>query len=241
LKWWHELHRIMGTKLLMSTSFHPQMDGAMEWANRSIGQMFRVMVNPDQKDWVQKSPLIEFAINSSIGSTTGLAPFKINCRYMPVIMTELRDADKVPPGVQMFAQQALCNMAVAHDMLIEAQVFQTYYSNRRWHKEPDIKVDDFVYLSTKNMAMPKGRARKLMPKFIEPYKVMKMYPETSNYMLELSPELAKRQVHPKYHVSLLRPHHPNDDVLFPNRRKAEPYDFSTPEDAKWYMDKIVGH
>jgi len=30
LKWWHELHRIMGTKLLMSTSFHPQMNGATE-------------------------------------------------------------------------------------------------------------------------------------------------------------------------------------------------------------------
>jgi hypothetical protein len=61
--------------------------------------MFRAMVKPDQKDWVQKSPLIEFVINSSIGSATGLAPFEINCRYMPIIMTELKDADKAPPGV----------------------------------------------------------------------------------------------------------------------------------------------
>ena len=27
---WCETHRILGTKLLMSTSFHPQMDGASE-------------------------------------------------------------------------------------------------------------------------------------------------------------------------------------------------------------------
>jgi len=71
LKWWHELHRIMGTKLLMSTSFHPQMDGATERANRSIGQMFWALIKPDQKKWVEKSPLIEFAINASIGNTTG--------------------------------------------------------------------------------------------------------------------------------------------------------------------------
>ena len=32
-KWWHELHRLLGTKLLMSTSFHLQMDGITERAN----------------------------------------------------------------------------------------------------------------------------------------------------------------------------------------------------------------
>jgi len=66
LKWWHELHRIIGMKLLMSTSFHPQMDEAIERANRSIGQMFQALIKLDQKNWVEKSPLIEFAINLSI-------------------------------------------------------------------------------------------------------------------------------------------------------------------------------
>jgi hypothetical protein len=80
-KWWRELHRVMGTRLLMSTAFHPQTDGATERANRSIGQMFRALICPDQKDWVQKCLLIEFAINSSIGNATGLAPFEINCGY----------------------------------------------------------------------------------------------------------------------------------------------------------------
>jgi len=39
-KWWRELHRLMGVKLLMSTSFHPQMDGMTKRANRLVGQLF---------------------------------------------------------------------------------------------------------------------------------------------------------------------------------------------------------
>ena len=76
----------------MSTSFHPQMDGATEWANRSIGQMFRSMIKLDQKDWVHHYPMIEFAINSSVGDTTKLAPFKINCGYMPTMTREVKES-----------------------------------------------------------------------------------------------------------------------------------------------------
>ena len=131
----------MGTKLLMSNSFHPQTDGATEQANRSVGQMFRVMIRPDQKDWVEKCPMIEFAINSSIGRATGLAPFEINYRYMPVMMKEVKDMEKTPPGVRMFTKNALKNMALAHDALIESRVFQQRYTNARQCKEPEIKVD----------------------------------------------------------------------------------------------------
>ena len=36
---WKELHILMGSKLLMSTAFHPQTDGAAERANRSLDQI----------------------------------------------------------------------------------------------------------------------------------------------------------------------------------------------------------
>ena len=37
----------MGTKLLMTMAFHPQMDGATEWANRSIAQILQAVVDSD--------------------------------------------------------------------------------------------------------------------------------------------------------------------------------------------------
>jgi len=41
------------------------------------------------------------------------------------------------------------------------------------------------------MAMPKGRANKLVLKYVGPYKITKAIPSTSNYELELPIELVK--------------------------------------------------
>jgi hypothetical protein len=231
----------MGTKLLMSMSFHPQMDEITERANRSIGQIFRAVIDPDQRDWVEKSPLIEFAINSSINSTTGLAPFEINNRYMPIMMKEVKDNERTPPGVRSFTQNAIRNMAIAHNTLIEVRVFQKMYADKKQCSEPEIKEGDMVYLSTKNISMPKGRASKLVPRYVGPYKVTKVIPSLSNYELELPAELVRRMIHPRFRVSLLRPHQLNDNALFPNRKRAELHDFGAPDNTKWMVDELVGH
>ena len=82
-RFWRETHKLLGTKLLMSTSFHPQTDGASERAIRSIVQILRAIVNPDQKDWADKAPIVKFAINSAISSSSGFAPFELNYGYVP--------------------------------------------------------------------------------------------------------------------------------------------------------------
>ena len=48
--------------------------------------------------------------------------------------------------------------------------------------------NDMVYLSTKNLALSKGQARKLMPRFLGPYKVLKAMNDSSNVTLELPPD-----------------------------------------------------
>ena len=54
------------------------MDGATERANRSIAQILHTVVSNDQRDWSDKCPMVEFAINSSINATTGYTPFELN-------------------------------------------------------------------------------------------------------------------------------------------------------------------
>jgi len=128
----------MGTKLLMSTSFHPQMDRATDKANRSIGQMFQALIKPDQKNWVEKSPLIEFMINASIGNATGLTLFEINYRYMLAMMKEMRVMERTPQGAKMFARNALKNMTLVHNALIKDRIFQQKYADQKQCREPEI-------------------------------------------------------------------------------------------------------
>ncbi|TBU21884.1 hypothetical protein BD311DRAFT_743310 [Dichomitus squalens] len=103
-------------------------------------------------------------------------------------------------GVRAFAQRARANLLIAYDAILTARVAQTHYANLHRQEEPDIAVGSLVILSTQNLSFPKGRARKLIPKYIGPYTDMK-----------------DRRINPTFHASLLRRHEANDDVLFPHR------------------------
>src|SRR6202789_2442989 len=185
-KWWRELHKILGARLLMSTSFHPQTDGQTERANRNVGQIFGTIVRHDQKDWVDRVDMSEFAINASISETTKYAPFELNGGYMPSMIRELRTDEVNPQGSQAVARKALENLAEAHDAIIAARVFQTSNANKRRRIEPTISRGDLVFLSTKNLNLPKGRARKLCPKCVGPYKVAEANPNVSTYIVRVT-------------------------------------------------------
>jgi transposase InsO family protein len=80
---WKRLHELMGTKLSMSSAYHPESDGGTERANRTVTQMLRQCIQPNQRDWVSKLPAIEFAINSARSESTGFSPFFLNTGCMP--------------------------------------------------------------------------------------------------------------------------------------------------------------
>lgn len=224
-RWWRELHRMLGTKLLMSTSFHPQTDRQTECTNWNIGQIFWTVVRHGQKDWVNHVDMTEFAINASISETTKYAPFELNGGYMPSMIKELCMDKVIPKKIKAFADQALQNIAEAHDAIIKARVFQTSYANTHWREEATISQGNLVYLSMKNLNLPKGRARNLCPKYVGPYKVAKARPVNSTYTLELPVALQEHRIIPKFHISLLRPYIASSDTMFPNRLHPKLYDF----------------
>ena len=127
---WHELHRLMGTKLLISTVFHPQMDGATEQANHSIGQILRMIINDDPKNWADKCPMVGFVLNSSVSTTTRSALFELNQGYMPQIRMPI-SFDTTFKGVKQFTLQVKWDLMAAHDVIIANCVQQMFHANKK--------------------------------------------------------------------------------------------------------------
>ena len=239
---WQEVHRMLGAKLLMSTAFHPQMDRASERAICTTAQILHAMVQPDQRDWAEKVPMVEYALNSSISSSMGFVPFELNYGHMPVMMSHMeKGVTLLPLGVETFVQQALENLAMAHDAIIESRIGQTYHANKRKGIAPKFEVGDLVYLSTKNLSMPKGQARKLIPKYIGLMKVMRWHTKSDMYTLNLPDQLKARRVQPMFHVGLLRAHEPNDDIMFPRRDTQAFYDVGNDDETEWVVDELLAH
>ena len=69
-------------------------------------------------------------------------------------------------GVQQFTQQVQWNLMMAHDAIIEGHVVQAHHTNNR--RTTGAESGNLVYLSTQNLTLPKGRAKKLLPKYIGP-------------------------------------------------------------------------
>jgi hypothetical protein len=193
----------------------------------------------DQSDWVNCLPMTEFAVNSSVNNSTGFAPFELTYGAMPRIFQKAEISPYL--GVKSFAEKALTNLAIAHDSIIANRTFQTHYANRSRSAENPLENGDLVYLSTKNLNLPKHRAWKLMPTFIGPYPIIKVNPETSNYMLKLPIELEAQNIHLNFHISLLKLHVPSDDNRFPPHNIQLYYDFGYGDEAEQEVDEILAH
>ena len=225
----------------MSTLFHPQTDGASERTIHSVAQILHAMVCPDQWDWSEKIPMVEFALNSAISSSSGFAPFKLNYGYTPRLNLGITLEPSSIPGVKHFVACALQNLADAHDVIIKSRVCQTHNANCRRQEDDTFTAGDPVFVSTTDLSLPKGRASKLLLKYVSPFKVLEAHPSTSTYKVELPTHLRVQNLHDRFHRSKLCSYHANDDALFPHQEVHMFYDFGTPDAQEWLVDEILAH
>jgi hypothetical protein len=73
---WEHLHKGLGTSLIRSTAYHPQIDGQTERVNVVLEDMLRACVLSSRGSWESWLPLAEFAYNNSYKKSIKMAPFK---------------------------------------------------------------------------------------------------------------------------------------------------------------------
>jgi hypothetical protein len=187
-QFWNELSKTLGQRLLMSMAYHPQTDGSLERAIQTMVQVLRSVINDCQTNWVEQLPLVEFAMNSVNNESTGFGPFKTNYGWMPRIIRGV-SFELERPGIKQFIQEITNTLDKTFDRLLIQRTCQAIKANCHHREGQSFKEGDLMLLSTENLNMPKGRARKLCPRYIGPYRIIKAVPQTSTYKIELSPDL----------------------------------------------------
>ena len=62
---WKSFQKAMGTRLMMSITFHPQTDGQSERTIQVLEDILRACVLDHKGSWEEHLPLVEFAYNNS--------------------------------------------------------------------------------------------------------------------------------------------------------------------------------
>ena len=114
---WRHLHKLLGTKLLMSTANHPQTDGQSERGLRSVLAILRHMVNDMGDDWDDHLWAAEFAYNDSLHAATGFSPFQADLGRDPATPCTLlaRLAERVATADVRLPAKVRQDLATAED------------------------------------------------------------------------------------------------------------------------------
>lgn len=74
---WTEIHRLQGTTLSPSTSYHPQTDGQTEVLNKILEMYLRCFVGDVPSSWSSLLPWAEFWYNTSYQTSAQMTPFEV--------------------------------------------------------------------------------------------------------------------------------------------------------------------
>jgi hypothetical protein len=91
---WRTLWFKLGTKLLFSTTCHPQMDGQTKVINHTLSTMLWAVLKTNLKLWEECLPHIEFAYNRSDHSTMKVSPFHVVYGFnshAPITLTDFEN------------------------------------------------------------------------------------------------------------------------------------------------------
>ena len=196
-KSFRELLRLLGITSSLSTAYHPQSDGTTERFNQEIEAFLGIYCCNNPNDWVQALPFLEFTHNNRRHSDRPQTPFELIMGIAPTAIPLTFQHTKFP---DVRERLDLLN-AIRHEALAAHELARQRMVTRIQGKEPPFKVNDQVWLDSRNLKMFYA-SKKLAPRRQGPFKIIEaMGPVT--YRLQLPPTW---KIHNVFHATLLSPY-----------------------------------
>ncbi|GJT17518.1 putative reverse transcriptase domain-containing protein, partial [Tanacetum coccineum] len=201
-RFWQSMQEALGTRLDMSTAYHPQNDGQSERTIQTLEDLLRAYVLDFRGSWDVYIPLIEFSYNNSYHSSVRRAPFEAlygrKCRS-PIMWAEVRESQLI--GLEL-VQETTKKISQIKDRQKAARDRHKSYVDKR-RKPLEFSVGDYVLVKVSPW---KGVVRfrkkgKLAPRFVGPFKIIEKVGPVA-YRLDLPEKL--NGVHDTFHVSNLK-------------------------------------
>ncbi|GBG79816.1 hypothetical protein CBR_g30080 [Chara braunii] len=237
---WTALMAESGTTMKPSSARHPQTDGQTERAHQTAQMMLRTLIRPDQKDWVDRLPDIEFAYNTSVHPAICVTPFELHHGgakariFTDILLPQAADIDVPcsPASVRKYRDlliKARANMQ-------KAQIRMQQQANQPRLPCP-FREGDLVWVLSEEFALEQDVSRKLLPKWFGPWEVTSAVgddPAGPSFVINIPPHLT---MHSVFHASKLAIYTPPSDDEFPGRRSQDPPSM----DGHQEVDRIITH
>lgn len=231
-KFWTELSHLLGTKLKMSTAFHPQTDGQTERANRVLEDYLRHYINPRQDNWDDLLTLAEFSVNNAWQESVKNTAFVLNSGQQPRTPLNAQSGGRAVrvPQATNFARTLEEGLARAKASLLAAQSRQKLFADQK-RREVEYTVGQDLLLSTANFKLKHPGTRKLLPKWVGPFKVEERIGHVA-YKLKLPTNL---KMHNVFHVQLLKPYRDSGRVQPP------PAPIEIEDSLEYEVERVLEH
>nr|GFA14252.1 putative reverse transcriptase domain-containing protein [Tanacetum cinerariifolium] len=131
---WQALQEVLGTKLHMSTAYHPETDGQSGCTIQTLEDMLRACVMDFGGSWDTHLPLVEFSYNNSYHTSIKCAPFEAlygrKCRSL-VIWTGVGESQLIGPEI---VQETTEKIIQIKERLKTARSRQKSYADKRSYR-----------------------------------------------------------------------------------------------------------
>ena len=142
---WQELFKLTDTQLIMSSSYHPQIDGQTERLNQCLENFLRCTVHSCPRQWHKWLPLAEYWYNTAFHSTLGKSPFEVLYGHPPRHFGIVNVTTGSIPDLDSWLQERDLLLRLIQQLLLGAQQRMKSHADKK-RSERVFQEGEQVYL-----------------------------------------------------------------------------------------------